>query len=108
MPTSRPRSELNRGSVNQNDRGRCLFLRLGVKVGLNELLTEGRAVKKLQRMLPTWATLAMEGLDRAGRRPVTARELVLLALLVFSLIWVTHRREVAYVVTDPGNHHVIT
>lgn len=66
-------------------------------------------------MLTSWrtkiATLAPSVFDRIGKvgqRPATARELVLLALLLLSVILLTQRREIAYVVTDPGNHHKLT
>ena len=55
-----------------------------------------------------WAPSAFERIGALGRRPATARELVLLALLMVALIFVSQRREIAYVVTDPANHHKIT
>jgi hypothetical protein len=58
--------------------------------------------------IATWAPVAVARIGKLGTRPATARELLLLALLMLALIFVSQRREIAYVVTDPGNHHKIT
>lgn len=61
-----------------------------------------------QTKIATWAPSVFEEIRKAGQRPATARELVLLALLMLSVILLTERREIAYVITDPANHHKIT
>jgi hypothetical protein len=58
--------------------------------------------------IATRAPAAFARISNLGRRPATARELILLALLMFALIFLTQHRQIAYVVTDPGNHHKIT
>lgn len=58
--------------------------------------------------LATRAPTEFARIGEAGRRPATVRELVLLTLLIFSLLWLTQGREIAYVITDPGRGHVMT
>lgn len=58
--------------------------------------------------MATTARIAFARIGEAGRRPATVRELILFMLLIFSLLWLSHRREIAYVVTEPDRGHVIT